>query len=146
VYATLIGAATGAGYAPDEMDRHLVVAGWSDSLLKELPNGVRRAAWLDRHYALVTVPRYAAYRDALLGLSHQAGGVRVAEINGNHLVTLTGTAPRGWRPPARSQVIVAYAVPAEPERLRLVLGVDARDLLDVLATAAAMRVDHIYDY
>lgn len=145
VYATLIGAATGAGYAPDEMGRHIVVAGWNDSLAS---GGLRRTAWLDRHYALLTVPRYAAYRDALLRLAGRAD-VRVAEINGNHLVTLTGTAARGWRPPARTQVVVAYGVPAEPGRMRLVLAVDARDLLTSLAQAGAgdgMRVDHVYDY
>jgi hypothetical protein len=106
-------------------------------------------AWLDRHYALLTVPRYAAFRDALLALAAQSTRVRVAEISGNAVVTLTGTAPRDWRPPARSRVVVAYAAPTEPSRVRVVLAVDARDLLTVLAGVEAsglLRVDHVYDY
>jgi hypothetical protein len=151
IYASVIGLGTGAAYSPDEAYRYLVVAGWSDSLASDTAaaEGPRRIAWLDRHYALLSVPRYAPFRDALLDLARQASRVRVAEISGNETVTLTGTAPPSWRPPARSRVVVAYAVPAEPTRIRVLLAVHARDLLTVLAEAqagAGMRVDHIYDY
>jgi hypothetical protein len=72
----------------------------------------------------------------------------VAEISANRIVTFTGTAPRGWVIPARASKVVAYVAPADPERVRVVLAVDARDLLDVLAAAQrdGLAVDHIYDY
>ena len=149
VYATLIGLGTAAGYSPDELQRYLVVAGWSDSLAADTaPVGLRRVAWLDRRYALLSVPRYAAFRDALLALSRAASRVRLAEVSGNDVVTITGTAPREWRAPPRATVVTAYAVPTDPGWMRVVLAVNARDLLDVLSERSRGRlvVDHIYDY
>jgi FAD/FMN-containing dehydrogenase len=149
IYATLIGLGTATAYSPDEAQRYVVVAGWSDSLAVDTaPVHLRRVAWLDRRYALLSVPRYAAFRDALLGLSRDASRVRVAEVSGNEIVTLTGTAPRDWEAPPRSTVVAAYAVPTDRGWMRVVLAVDARDLLDVLAagTRGRLVVDHIYDY
>src|SRR5512146_548322 len=152
VYATVIGFGTGAAYSPDEDQRYLVVAGWSDSLAASdtmAPPSLRRVAWLDRRYALLSAPRYAPFRDALLELARHAARLRVAEISGNAVVTLTGTAPRGWRPPPRSRVVLAYAAPTEASRVRLLLAVEARDLLAVLADVQAggqLQLDHIYDY
>jgi hypothetical protein len=149
IYATLIGLGTATAYSPDELQRDIVVAGWSDSLAAD--SGavqLRRVAWLDRRYALLSVPRYAAFRDALLGLSRAASRVRVAEVSGNDVVTITGTAPREWRAPPRTTVVTAYSVPTDPGWMRVVLAVDARDLLDVLNERMRGRlvVDHIYDY
>lgn len=149
VYATLIGLGTGAAYSPDEAQRYLVVAGWSDSLAADTALvHLERVTWLDRRYALLRVPRYAPFRDALLGLSRTAARVRVAEISGNEIVTVTGTAPCEWRAPARSAVVAAYRVPTDPGWMRVVLAVNARDLLDVLDehTGGRLVVDHIYDY
>ena len=149
VYATVIGLGTATAYSPDEMQRYLVVAGWSDSLAPAQPDGMRRVAWLDRHYALLAVPRYAAFRDALVALAARSERVRVAELCGNRVVTLTGTAPRDWRLPDRGRLVVAYGVPTEAARLRVVVAVEARDLLTVLAEIEAggqLHVDHIYDY
>jgi FAD/FMN-containing dehydrogenase len=149
VYATLIGLGTGAAYAPDELQRSFVVAGWNDSLAADTaPVHLRRVAWLDRRYALLSVPRYAAFRDALLGLAQAAARVRVAEVSGNDVVTITGTAPLAWRAPPRTTVVTAYDVPTDPGWMRVVLAVNARDLLDVLSEKARGRlvVDHIYDY
>jgi FAD/FMN-containing dehydrogenase len=150
VYATLIGLGTSTAYAPDDAQRYLVVAGWSDSLAPApAPDGLRRVAWLDRHYALLVVPRYAPFRDALVALAHQSTRVRIAEISGNAVVTFTGTAPRDWHSPGRTRVVAAYAAPGEPGRMRVVLAADVRDLLTLLAGSdggGALRVDHIYDY
>jgi FAD/FMN-containing dehydrogenase len=154
VYATLIGIGTSSAYDADVTQRYLVVAGWSDSLAEQSGAAdsalrtMHRVEWLDRRYALLTVPRYTPYRDALLSLSRHADRVRVAEISANRIVTFTGTAPRGWVIPARASKVVAYVAPADPERVRVVLAVDARDLLDVLAAAQrdGLAVDHIYDY
>jgi FAD/FMN-containing dehydrogenase len=155
IYAALIGLATSSAYAPDEAQRYLVVAGWSDSLAVRAGAAdsalgrLQRVRWLDRHYALLAVPRYTPYRDALLALARHTDRVRVAEISGNRVVTLTGTAPQGWQPPGRCGVVAAYAAPAEPSQMRVLLAVDAMDLLSVLAEleqGASFAVDHIYDY
>ncbi|MEP7066611.1 MAG: FAD-binding oxidoreductase [Gemmatimonadota bacterium] len=154
VYATLIGIGTSSAYDADVQARYAVVAGWSDSLAHEDSGGdsgtaaLHRVVWLDRRYALLTVPRYTPYRDALLRLARFSDRVRIAEISGNRLVTFTGTAPRTWSIPSRATEVVGYETPAEPGRVRVVLAVDARDLLDVLSVARGegLLVDHIYDY
>jgi FAD/FMN-containing dehydrogenase len=155
VYAWVIGLATSSAYTPDEDQRLLVVAGWSDSLAEHPEpadsalSQLRRVSWLDRHYALLSVPRYTPYRDALMALARHGDRARVAEIAGNRIVTFTGTVSREWQAPNRTSVVAAYAVPTEPARARVVLAVDARDLLTVLAELeqeAEFQVDHIYDY
>ncbi|HEV7704467.1 MAG TPA: FAD-binding oxidoreductase [Gemmatimonadaceae bacterium] len=154
IYATLIGVGTSSAYVADVTQRYLVVAGWSDSLSESATGAdtalraMHRMAWLDRRYALLTVPRYTPYRDALLALSRHADRVRVAEISANRIVTFTGTAPREWALPPRASEVVAYVAPADPARVRVVIAVDARDLLEVLAAAQrdGLVVDHIYDY
>lgn len=150
-YATLIGLGTGAGYAPDETVRYLVAAGWSDSLRAADPalGAVRRVADLDRGYALLAVPRYDPYRDALVELARHAGRVRLAEASGCEVIAVVGTAARGWTPPAGAEPVVGYADPTEPARTRLLLRVPVRDLLDVLAAAGRdgrFRLEHVYDY
>jgi hypothetical protein len=152
VYASLIGMGTAAGYEPDALTREMVVAGWSDSLRAGLDTStshLRAVRPLDRGYTLLTVGRYDAFRDELLRLSQQSDRVRIAEINGCELVTMTGVAPVGWKAPPRSEAVVAYQVPGDPRSERILLRTSARDLLEVLRAAGksgAMRIDHIYDY
>lgn len=169
VYALVIGAGTSAGYTPDVLTRYAVVAGWNDSLATvdaaapiadtlrkdtlnvepPLTSRFRKVMALDRGYTLVAVNRYDPYRDALLELSDHAGRVRLAEIAGSEVVTFSGTAPKGWRTNPRTSVVVAYAMPDDSTRTRMLLKVQARDLLDVLARMRSdgqFRVEHIYDY
>lgn len=150
VYAKLIGMGTATAYDADEMNRYLVVAGWDDALLPATDSAsLTRTAWLDRQYALLRVPRYTPFRDAVLRLSEFSTQIKVAEIAGNRIVTFTGTGPQGWRAPAGTKSVSAYTDPAAPARIRVVLAVDAHDLLNVLATIRAenqFQVDHIYDY
>lgn len=75
--------------------------------------------------------------------------MRIAEIAGSEVVTFGGTAPTNWRTPPRTSVVVAYAMPDNRERTRMLLRVNARDLLDVLKHKRrehAFEVEHIYDY
>ncbi|MEO7996665.1 MAG: FAD-binding oxidoreductase [Gemmatimonadaceae bacterium] len=170
VYASVIGVGTSAGYTPDVLTRYAVVAGWNDSLAttpvrnevalvtrdtiktegaKPLTSRFKNAMTLDRGYTLISVNRYDPYRDALLELSDHAGRVRLAELSGAEVVTVSGTAPTAWRTSARTSVIVAYAMPDDSTRTRMLLKVPVRDLLDVLARMRAegqFRVEHIYDY
>ena len=150
-YASLIGAGTAAGYAPDEMQRHVVAVGWSEPLDASLSGDAHfaKVRELDRGYALLSIGRYDPFRDALLAISDHADCVRIAEINGSEVVTIAGTAPRAWQAPARTSVVVAYRQPDEPRRNRMLLAVQARDLLQVLNGLRSERqfaVEHVYDY
>ena len=155
-YAKVIGAGTAAGYETDALERYAVLAGGplaSDAIPSAVADsamtGLRTVRTLDRGYTLVAARRYLPLRDALLALSDQAASVRIAELSGNDRVAITGTAPRGWQPPASVRPVLAYAVPADPRFVRALLEVPVRDLLDVLAGLRrehAFVVDHVYDY
>jgi hypothetical protein len=141
IYAALIGFGTKSAYSADEMRRGIVTVGMSDSL----PGTIA----LDRGYRLFFVDRYNPFRDALLALSDRAGEVRIAEISGSDFVTMSGSAPANWRVPPRARVIVAYEVPGERPRNRILLRTSARDLLDVihgLRVENKYKIEHIYDY
>jgi FAD/FMN-containing dehydrogenase len=154
LYAGVIGLGTGAAYAPDELSRRMVVVGWGSAppaavAASGAGSALSPVARLDRGYTVLEVPRYAPFRDALLALADRADTVRLAEISGSELVTFTGTAPRGWLAPARASSVVAYAMPTDPGRVRVLLRVQARDLLEVLRELrreGRFEVDHIYDY
>jgi FAD/FMN-containing dehydrogenase len=168
VYAELIGFGTRSAYDADEKMRYIVAAGWTDddapapqpasSATTPLPASpaetppsarFRPVARLDRGYTLLAVERYTPFRDALLALADRAGEVRLAEVSGADVVTLSGTAPRGWTAPARATTVVAYATPGDPSRLRALLRVRSRDLLDVLHELQSenrFAVEHVYDY
>jgi FAD/FMN-containing dehydrogenase len=150
-YASLIGAGTATGYAPDELTRHVVAVGWSEPLDSSIVGSAhfKRMRDLDRGYALLSVPRYDPFRDALLALSDHADCVRIAEISGSEVVTVAGTAPNDWPTPPRTSTVVAYRMPDDPARTRMLLRVQARDLLAVLAGMRRERrfvVEHVYDY
>ena len=150
-YAKMIGAGTAAGYTPDELTRYVVAVGWSEPLDASLAGNAHfaKVRELDRGYVLLSVGRYDPYRDALLALSDHADCVRIAEISGSEVVTVAGTAPSTWRTPPRSSVVVAYRQPDDPTRTRMLLKVQARDLLDVLhglRREGQFVVEHIYDY
>ncbi len=151
LYATLIGAGTAAGYAPDELTRHVVAVGWSEPLDASLAGNAHftKVHELDRGYALLSVDRYDPYRDALLALSDHADCVRIAEISGSEVVTIAGTAPAAWQTPPRTSVVVAYREPDDPSRTRMLLRTQARDLLEALngiRREGQFAVEHIYDY
>ncbi|HEY8164211.1 MAG TPA: FAD-binding oxidoreductase [Gemmatimonadaceae bacterium] len=154
LYAAVIGFGTKSTYTPAQMVRYAVVAGWPqsgiDSARLSLPDsGFTPVARLDRGYTLLAVRRYLPFRDALLDLSADASDVRVAELSGSEVVTMSGTAPAEWEAPLRATPVIAYRVPTDPERRRILLRVNARDLLDVLnaiRTEGVFEVEHIYDY
>jgi hypothetical protein len=151
-YASLIAVGTSGAYEPDALTRELVVAGWSDSIARD-PGlaALKPVATLDRGYAVLRVPRYDPYRHSLLALAAHHRAVRIAEVNGNEVVTITGLAPNAWIAPPRARVVTAYPALDDSTRRRVVLAVSARDLLDVLAAerevgGKGLVVDHVYDY
>jgi len=144
-YAAFTRFATHTGYEPDVIDRGIVAVGWDGSDR----DGFKVAGKLDRGYTLATVPRYNPYRDALVALSDRAGQVRIAELSGCEVAAFSGTAPRGWVAPPHATSVVAYAVPTDTARIRVLLRAPVRELLDVLHRLRAegsFRIEHIYDY
>jgi hypothetical protein len=127
--------------------RWLLVAGTLDSTRIE---GCDSLAVLDRGYRAVRVPRYNGVRDALLAMAEKPALVRAVEISGNQRVAITGTAPESWRPPPGITPILAYKVPIDRKRIRVLLDVPAPELVLLLnaerRSAQGLRVDHVYDY
>jgi hypothetical protein len=151
VYAALIGLGTKSAYSADEMLREMVVAGWNDSIARSSGplSRIKVVKRLDRGYTLLSVPRYNPFRDALVALSDYSSTVRIAELSGADIVTLSGTAPLGWQAPPRTAVILAHEVPVDSARNRVLMQTSARDLLDVLhelRSEGRFQVEHIYDY
>ena len=146
-YARLISGGTRAAYAPDETTRWLVVAGTLDGVrLAECDTSIR----LDRGYRALRVPRYAGVRDALLAMADSAASVRAVEISGNRRIAITGTARLSWRPSPSMTPILAYKVPIDRTRMRVLVDVPVTELLRLLLeerqSPNGMTVDHIYDY
>ena len=151
LYATLIGLGAQSAYSADEIQRQIVFAGWNDSIARSAPalSRVKPVKKLDRGYTLLSVQRYNPFRDALMALSDYSSTVRIAELSGAEVVTISGTAPLGWEAPPRTSVILAHAVPTDSTRNRVLMQTSARDLLDVLhqlRSEGKFETEHIYDY
>jgi hypothetical protein len=156
-YAIAIGAGTHATYAADEEMRHLLVAGWPPAprdfalrfVLDSIAPGSVVGPRLDRGYTLLRTPRYGPTRDVIRALARHAGQLRLAEINGNGQVAVTGVSGCDWVPPAGVRTIVAYRVPTDATRCRALLQVPVRELLDTvnhLERGGRFLLDHVYDY
>ena len=146
-YAAMIGGGTQAAYAPDEDTRWILAAGEVDSA--SLP-GLAELRRLDRGYTALRVPRYAGTRDALAALARDPSRVRAIETSGNGRIAITGTAPLGWTPPPGIAPVLAYQVPIDPSRMRVLLDVPVPQLLRLLQAqrlaVPGLAVDHVYDY
>ncbi len=145
-YAALIGGGTKTVYAPDEETRWILAVGSvNGAKVPALSQRIR----LYRGYHALRVPRYAGVRDALFALASDSAA-RVVEISGNQHVAITGTAPADWSPPVGVTAVMAYVVPTDSRRIRVVADIMAPDLLEILRSERrkpnGLRVDHVYDY
>jgi FAD/FMN-containing dehydrogenase len=151
VYAAFIGLGTRSAYSADEMQREIVVVGWNDSIARSSGplSRIKAVKKLDRGYTLLSIPRYNPFRDALAALSDYSSTLRIAELSGAEIVAISGTAPRGWEAPPRTQVVLAHEVPTDGTRSRILILTSARDVLDVLhalRSEGKFQVEHVYDY
>jgi hypothetical protein len=151
VYATVIGLGTQSAYSTDETQRQIVVAGWKDSIARQggALSHIKSMKKLDRGYTLLSIPRYNPFRDALVALSDYSSTVRIAELSGAEVVTISGTAPLGWVAPPRTAIILAHAVPTDSTRNRVLTQTSARDVLDALhqlRSEGKFQIEHVYDY
>jgi FAD/FMN-containing dehydrogenase len=148
-YASMLGGATGAAYAPQDLQIGAVVYGDTASLAPGDKRIVARRQLGPRH-ALVTIQRYDPFGALLLDAAGRGETVPLVEIAGNDDIVVTGLAPAGWRyvgPDA--EFLYAIPIATDPGRIRPVLKVRTRDLLPFLRRAQAdgrFAVDHVYDY
>ena len=101
--------------------------------------------------ALVTLPRYAAFKRHAAALA--AAGANFREIAGNGVdarILLTLLAPADWTPAiAGSSVLFEDPILTRPGRKRVALVVRVGALapaLNSLAGAANVEIEHVYDY
>jgi hypothetical protein len=149
VYAAAIEAATHAAYGSAVERIEMVVTGWTQ---QEARRDTRMAplARLDGLHTLVSVPRYDAFRDVLIGLARSRTSLRIQEIAENDEIFLTGVAPAGWkRSGGRGTVVYALPLPTDPSRKRFAMRVAVPELLPLIRELdgeGRVTVDHIYDY
>ncbi|HLM67117.1 MAG TPA: hypothetical protein VK358_06305, partial [Longimicrobium sp.] len=148
-YASLLGGATGAAYAPQDLRIGAVVYGDTASLAPGDARVVARRQIGPRH-ALVTLPRYDPFGQLLMEAARRGESAPLVEIAGNDDIVVTGLAPADWRyVGAKAEFLYAIPVATDPSRIRPVLKVRTRDLLPFLRFAQAegrFTVDHVYDY
>jgi FAD/FMN-containing dehydrogenase len=149
VYARMLGGATGAAYAPQDLRISAVVYGDTASLAPRDARVLARRQIGPRH-ALVTVERYDPFWQVMRDAARRGESAPLVEIAGNDDIVVTGVAPRDWRyvgPDA--EFLYALPLPTDAQRIRPVLKVRTRDLLPFLRRVEAegrMTVDHVYDY
>ncbi len=148
-YASLLGGATGAAYAPQDLQIGAVVFGDTASLAPGDERIVARRPLGPRH-ALITIQRYDPFGELLRDAARRGESAPLVEIAGNDDIVVTGLAPADWRyvgPDA--EFLYAVPVATDPKRIRPVLKVRTRDLLPFLRRVEAdgrFQVDHVYDY
>jgi FAD/FMN-containing dehydrogenase len=148
-YGGLIGWATGAAYAPEDLRMGVVVYGDTASL------GAGDARVLARHplpgpHALLVTRRYDDFRDLILSAASRGDTTRLVEIAGNDDIVVSGIAPVGWSyRGADATMLFGLPLPSDPRRMRVVMRVGTQGLLPALRHVQAdgrLRVDHVYDY
>jgi hypothetical protein len=145
VYGWLLGQATGAAYAPEDLTIHAWVEnvppwGFSDRRVET----VRRLGASDQ---IVKLPRYEAFTQIALALDAQ--GVRFVNIAGNDEILVTAVGPAATAinfAPAR--VAARMPLVTDNTRARFALRVPVASLHEVLTRLRAghIAVEHLYDY
>jgi FAD/FMN-containing dehydrogenase len=149
VYAWMLGGATGAAYAPQDLRIGAVVYGDTASLAPGDARVLERRPIGPAH-SLVTLTRYDPFWQVMRDAAARGDSVPIVEIAGNDDVVVTGVAPRDWRYVGpEAEFLYALPLPTDAQRIRPVLKVRTRDLLPFLRRVQAERrlvVDHVYDY
>ena len=145
-YAVLIEKMTRAGYeAPLPVTTILLTAPAPE--LNALPD-LQRLADLADGAQLVTVPRYALFKDYAMSLARN--GAEFAEIAGNRNIIVVSLLTNGaWTGTAVPyDVLLEQQILTEPGRKRQVVRTRVADLAEFLRTlpTTGVTVEHIYDY
>lgn len=149
IYGWLIMTGTKAGYdealpvtavVVDRMPESPAVQGTHVKLLQTLPDGG----------ALVTVPRYAAFKSSATALARGGAGFR--EIAGNAApaeILVSVLVPRGWQPPVPdARTLFTQPLITQPGVQRVAFTVPVGSLAELLRRldSAQTAVEHVYDY
>jgi FAD/FMN-containing dehydrogenase len=149
VYAWMLGGATGAAYAPQDLRMGMVVFGDTASLAPGDERVLARRPLGPRH-ALLTTERYDAFGALLRESARRGESTPIVEIAGNDDIVVTGVAPRGWRYVGpEAEFLYALPLATDAGRIRPVLKVHTRELLPFLRRMeqeGRLAVDHVYDY
>ena len=148
-YARMLGGATGAAYAPQDLRMGVVVFGDTASLAPGDARVLERRPLGPRH-ALITTERYDGFVNLMRESARRGDATPLVEIAGNDDIVVTGTAPADWRYVGpEAEFLYAIPVATDARRIRPVLEVRTRDLLPFLRRMEAegrFAVDHVYDY
>jgi hypothetical protein len=145
VYGAVIGLATGAAYAPEDLQ----IQAWVDRLppkAAQVP-GVAVADTLADGSVVITLPRYEAFTRTALAL--HAFGVRWRNIAGNDEILITAIAPAGSNPTiAPARVVSDQRILTNAGARRVAMRVPVASLHAVLAAlqTAGATIEHLYDY
>jgi hypothetical protein len=101
--------------------------------------------------ALITVPRYAAFRPNAVALAKSGATFRDIAGNGADAhILVTVLAPAEWTPTlVGSDVLFAHPILTRPGRKRVALVMPVGELaggLNALSAARGVEIEHIYDY
>jgi FAD/FMN-containing dehydrogenase len=148
-YAWMLGGATGAAYAPQDLRIGAVVYGDTASFA---PGDARiqQRRQIGPGHALVTLERYDPFWQVMRDAARRGESAPLVEIAGNDDIVVTGVAPADWRYVGpEAEFLFAIPVATDARRIRPVLKVRTRDLLPFLRRMEAegrLVVDHVYDY
>lgn len=143
LYGWLIGLGTAASYEAARPDTVVLLDGLPPDVDKM--RALKVLAIAPRGQALVSLPRYAAFRESALQLSR--GGANFVEIAGNNgKILISLRVPESWSStPAQTRVLFEQPILTQPGTKRVALVVPVAALGRVLRGLGA-RVEHIYDY
>lgn len=147
VYGWLIRKLTEASYEAERTDTAVVVNALPPELEAELKD-LKILERLPDGSALVTLPRYEAFKDHAALLASR--GVRFVEIAGNRgVILVSALAPGDFEPdPKLGSLLFTQPILTVPHRKRIVLEVKVDSLdaaLRELSTPPS-QIEHVYDY
>ena len=150
VYGWLIKRATKASYDEPLPVTAVIVDRLPANAPAQLP-GLKALLEMPGGPALITVPRYAAFKRHAVALAK--GGATFREIAGNGAqarILLTLLTPADWTPAfTGSSVLFEDPILTRPGRKRVALVLPVGELaaaLNALAGARGIEIEHIYDY
>jgi len=143
LYGWLIGLGTAASYEAARPDTVVLLDGLPQNVSEM--RALKVLGLAPRGQALVSLPRYAAFRDTALQLAR--GGVNFVEIAGNRGAILVSLrVPQNWSSvPAQTRVLFEQPILTQPGTKRVALVVPVAALGGLLRGLGAW-VEHIYDY
>ena len=146
LYCWLIQAATHASYGVEPENTCVWIEDASEDLFAQEPR-VRMVKPVGRGAYIAIIPRYQEFTTLAVRLAKRH--VRFVEIAGNDEIAITVIAPKGWTPIGMAQLIFARPLPTRGENLRVALRcpvASLHEVLNALAAAPGVQIEHVYDY